>query len=489
MSGVSPACDVIILAGGKGTRLKSDKPKVLHDLFGMPLLGWVLQSLNSLAVKTCYVIVGHEAAAVEAYLETVDSAFPIVPVIQSEQRGTGDAVRRVLEAGYEPEGSVLLLSGDVPLVKSETLTGLVAQHSEVKSDLTVVAADLERPFGYGRVVLNDLRQPRAIVEEKDATASEKRISLVNAGVYCFNWPAIAPLLSQLSSRNAQGELYFTDVVHMAQNAQLTTGVVELADENEMLGINNRRQLTEAHQIKRQEILESLMDSGVTILDPATTWIDPQVVIRPDTTIYPGCVLKGDVQVGSHSIIGPNTVLQGRVMIGDRCEVIQSRITDSQVGNDCFIGPFAHLRQGCLLDDKVHIGNFVELKNTHIASGSFASHLAYIGDAEVGERVNFGAGSITANFDSVRNLKYKTIIGDDVKVGSNCVLVAPVELGHDASIAAGSVITKNVKPNALGLARARQTQKEDWVIQAKARAAAEAQATSPTSEAKVPSLKQ
>jgi bifunctional UDP-N-acetylglucosamine pyrophosphorylase/glucosamine-1-phosphate N-acetyltransferase len=531
----SAKVDVIVLAAGRGSRLNSTLPKVLHELMGRPLLGWVLEALRGLNVGTCYVVLGHEKAQVERYLQTLQDHLPFecVPVLQEEQKGTAHAVFQVEEAGHRPNEQVLLLSGDVPLVTTKTLQTLLQQQHDKGQILTLAAARLQHPAGYGRIIQDAQKQPIAIVEERDASPVQRQIPLVNAGLYCLNWPALLPLLKQLfqgfgftasatgsvvslqcqpcttqdqlpslnasasSQRlpsNAQGEYYFTDLVAMAHQNSLKTGLLELSDPNEMLGINTREQLIDAHQLQRQRVLSQLMAEGVTVLDPATTWIDPGISIGRDTVIYPGCVLKGSITVGEACVLGPNTVLQGRVSLGQRCEVLQSRISDSSLGDECSVGPFAHLRDGVLLDKQVRIGNFVELKNTQIASGSFVSHLAYVGDAELGRDVNFGAGSITANFDSVRNLKSRTVIEDGVKVGSNCVLIAPITIGQEASIAAGSVITDTVEPGALAIARPRQSVKPGWVARAKAKAAAEeaaqahAQPTSPQAEAQVSSFK-
>jgi bifunctional UDP-N-acetylglucosamine pyrophosphorylase/glucosamine-1-phosphate N-acetyltransferase len=301
-----------------------------------------------------------------------------------------------------------------------------------------------------------------IVEERDASPEEKAIKTVNTGIYCLSWNKIAPLLDKLSANNAQGELYLTDVIEIANQQGLRVGCVSLQDPNEMLGVNARTDLALCHKILNERSQQALMDAGVTIINPEQTMVAPEVSVGADTVIYPGCFLQGNITIGERCTLGPNTTLMGQVSIGDDSSVISSLIKDSMVGSRSTVGPFAHLRDGTYLSDHVRIGNFVEVKNTRIDHHTNAAHLAYLGDAVIGTGVNMGAGSITANYDPVRNEKHQTIIEDGVKVGCNAVLVAPVTIAHDSCVAAGSVITKNVEPWDLAIARPKQTQIPQWV---------------------------
>lgn len=454
---------VIIMAAGKGTRLKSNLPKVLHPLFGKPLLHRVLESLNDLAVDQCAVVVGHGKEQVIDSVQEKDWADAVKFVTQEPQLGTGHAVLQVKQhADVNLSGDVLILSGDVPLLSGLTIDQLVQVHRKAGNELTLLTADLDSPKGYGRVITDANGRVEKVVEEKDATPEEKQIRTVNAGVYCLRWDVIAPFLEALSSDNAQGELYLTDVVAMAVSKGLMVGAVKLANPLEMCGINHRLDLAMCHEILNQEAQARCLDNGVSILNPGSTVMSPETVVGQDTIIYPGCYFEGDVKIGANCKIGPNATFIGPVTIGDNTTVMQSHVSDSTVGEQCHVGPFAQLRDGVEIKDRIKIGNFVEVKNSVIEEDTFVSHLSYIGDAELGKDVNMGAGSITANFDPIRNTKDKTIIEDGVKVGCNSVLVAPVTIGERSCVAAGSVITKTVKPWDLAIARGRQTQIDGWV---------------------------
>lgn len=464
--------NAIILAAGKGTRLKSRLPKVLHPLFGKPLLQRVCEALEPLGVDQGFFIVGHGREQVQKALDTWQIPFKCHFITQEPQLGTGHALLQVklyrehssgLQVSDLPNlhGTTLILSGDVPLLRTDSLQTLANTHLAQGNDLTLMVADLGNPTGYGRVVLQGGRILK-IVEERDATPQERDIRLVNAGIYCAVWERIEPLLDRLSANNAQQEFYLTDLVALASQAGLKIGFVQLDDPQEMTGVNSREELALCHEILNCRTQSRLMRDGVTILDPRTTMIGPEVQIGLDTVILPGCFLQGDVQIGEQAEIGPNTTLMGPIRIGKNSKVVQSYLKNVSMGEDVLIGPFAHLRDGAVLSHHVRIGNFVEVKNARIDHHSNAAHLCYLGDAALGSEVNMGAGSITANYDPIRDTKHETIIGDGVKVGCNAVLVAPVQIHERACVAAGSVITQDVAPWDLAIARPRQTAIPDWV---------------------------
>jgi bifunctional UDP-N-acetylglucosamine pyrophosphorylase / glucosamine-1-phosphate N-acetyltransferase len=465
-SAAQQALTIVILAAGKGSRLKSDLPKVLHPLYGKPLLGWVINAAKALKPQSLTVVVGHGREKVASYLKTVaqpSCPCPIESVVQDPPLGTGHALMQVPPQSWAT-GTLMVLAGDVPLITAETLAQLFQAHQAQQADLTVLTAVVTNPTGYGRVLCDAHGCPQTIVEEKDATPDQKRIQTVNTGMFCFKGATIAPLLNHLSNQNAQGEYYLTDLVDLAQAAGLKTASVSLANPAEMTGVNTRAQLAECHEHMRQTTLAHWQDNGVTILDPAQTWISPEATIGPDTTVYPGCVIEGPVTIGRGVTVGPHTVIRGKSTIGDRSWVCQSHLINSHVGEDGLIGPFAHLRDGAAVAHNVKVGNFVELKNATVGPDSFVSHLAYVGDATLGQDVNWGAGSITANYNHLTKVKARTDVADHASVGSNCVLVAPVSVGKQAVVAAGSVITKPVAAGALALARAKQTEIPGWAAQ-------------------------
>jgi bifunctional UDP-N-acetylglucosamine pyrophosphorylase/glucosamine-1-phosphate N-acetyltransferase len=320
---------------------------------------------------------------------------------------------------------------------------------------------MPNPFGYGRVVTDGEAVTR-VVEQKDATEDEKRIQLINTGIYCLNWAKISPLLDKLSNNNAQGEFYLTDVIALAVQAGYIVGVAHLDDPGEVLGVNSRADLAQCHEVLNQRSLNRLMAEGVTILHPTSSFIGPEVAIGADTTILPGCYLQGEITIGKRCTIGPHTTMSGSVVIEDDVKVMQSMVRDARIGSFTNVGPFAQLRDGVDVSHHVNIGNFVEVKKTRIDHHTNAAHLAYLGDATLGTDVNIGAGTITANYDPIRDIKEQTIIEDGAKVGSNSVLVAPVTIGENASVAAGSVITKNVPAWDLAIARGRQVEIAGWV---------------------------
>lgn len=458
----------VIMAAGKGTRLKSELPKVLHPLFGKPLLMRVLDTLSGVNAEEACVIIGHGREQVAEALAAYAVRFPLLTAVQEPQLGTGHAlqqVRQQLTDWVDYTGNVLILSGDVPLLTAESLQSLLETHHAQGNDLTLLAATMANPFGYGRVITNGQSVTR-IVEQKDATDAEKQVQLINTGIYCLNWAKISPLLDQLSNNNAQGEFYLTDVIALAVKAGYKVGAAHLDDPDEVLGVNSRADLALCHEILNRRTLNRLMADGVTILHPASTFIGPEVSIGADTTVLPGCYLQGDITIGKRCAIGPNTTMSGSVMIEDDVKVMQSWVRDTRIGSFCNIGPFAQLRDGVEISHHVNIGNFVEVKKTRIDHHTNAAHLTYLGDATLGTDVNIGAGTITANYDPIRDIKEQTIIEDGAKVGSNSVLIAPVTVGQNASVAAGSVITKNVQPWDLAIARGRQVEITGWVKRVK-----------------------
>ena len=417
----------IILAAGKGTRMKSETPKVLHTIFDKTLVGYVIDSINKTGlVDENFVIVGHQAERVEEYIKTsYDNAKT---VLQSPQLGTGHAVSMVLPYLEDFVGEVIILCGDTPLITEETLKEFIDSHHSKQSDLTVMSAIFDNPTNYGRIIRNSDGTLNSIVEEKDATVEQKSVKEVNAGIYCLNWAKIKPAFGQLKSNNAQGEYYLTDIVKWANEQNLKVDAYILKNNEEIFGINSKAHLAEATKILTKRIINKHLENGVTIVDPDTTWISPETEIESDTVIYPSCYITGK------NIIGRN----------------------------CKIGPFAHLRGDVVLEDNVKIGNFVEVKKTTIKSNTNACHLSYLGDSEIGSRVNIGAGTITANYNPLTKVKSKTVIADDVKIGSNSVLVAPVQIEEGANVAALSVITKNIPAWALALTRSPMKVLEGWV---------------------------
>lgn len=421
----------IILAAGKGTRMKSDTPKVLHTIFDKTLVGYVIEAVNKTGlVDENFVIVGHQAERVEEYInKNYDNAKT---VLQSPQLGTGHAVSMVLPYLEGFDGEVIILCGDTPLVTEDTLKEFIESHYSKNSDLTVMSAIFENPTNYGRIVRNSDGTLNSIVEEKDANLEQKAIKEVNAGIYCLNWAKIKPAFSQLKSNNAQGEYYLTDIIKWANENSLKVDAYILKNNEEIYGINSKTHLAEASKMLNQRTLQKHLDNGVTIIDPSTVWISPETDIQADTVIYPSCYITGK----------------------------------NKIGKNCKIGPFAHLRGDVVLEDNVKIGNFVEVKKTTIKSNTNACHLSYLGDSEIGSNVNIGAGTITANYNPLTRIKSKTVIGNEVKIGSNSVLVAPVEIEEGANVAALSVITKNVSAWSLAITRAPLKVLEGWVSRMK-----------------------
>ncbi|WP_368996822.1 bifunctional UDP-N-acetylglucosamine diphosphorylase/glucosamine-1-phosphate N-acetyltransferase GlmU [Caldifermentibacillus hisashii] len=445
---------VIVLAAGQGTRMKSKLYKVLHPVCGKPMVRHVIDELKQIGADQIITVVGHGADEVKNELKD-DSEF----VLQEQQLGTAHAVMQARELLQDKEGLTLVVCGDTPLLKADTIKAMIDYHINNHSKATILTAVAEDPTGYGRVIRNEQGYVEKIVEHKDASDEEKAVKEINAGTYCFDNASLFHALQKVTNNNAQNEYYLPDVIGILKDAGQTVTAFTTNDFTEIFGINDRVALAQAGKIMQQRINEKHMRNGVTIIDPEQTYIDATVVIGQDTVIYPGTMVKGNTVIGTDCIIGPNSEILN-CDIGNRTSIRQSVTHDSKIGSDVQIGPFAHIRPQSLIHDEVRIGNFVEIKKTEFGRKSKASHLSYIGDANVGSNVNIGCGSITVNYDGVN--KFKTIIKDGAFIGCNSNLVAPVEIGEGAYVAAGSTITDNVPGDSLSIARARQVNKENYV---------------------------
>ena len=442
----------VILAAGQGTRMKSKLPKVLHKALGKPMVQWVIDCLTQAGVEDKIAVLGHGG---EQVAQVVEQQAAIV--YQAEQLGTGHAVMQAVPALVEENECVLVICGDTPLLRAQTIQALIEKHQAEGNAVTLLTAYAENPTGYGRIV-RDEQQIKAIVEQKDANEEQKLIKEINTGTYCFDQKFLVQYLATLNTNNAQKEYYLTDLIKIANEHQLPVGGFVLADFNESLGVNNRIQLSQAEAVLRQRKCEEVMLAGVTLIDPTATYIGADVVIGNDTVIYPNVVLEGKTVIGSDNVIGMNCRFVDSV-IGDGNDIQSTVITESTVGNGSKIGPMAYLRPGTVLADRVKIGDFVEVKKSQIGEGSKIPHLSYVGDSVVGSGVNIGCGTITCNYDGVH--KYQTVIKDGAFIGSNTNLVAPVVVEENAFIGAGSTITKNVPDSALAVTRADLRLKENW----------------------------
>ncbi|MFM7407919.1 MAG: bifunctional UDP-N-acetylglucosamine diphosphorylase/glucosamine-1-phosphate N-acetyltransferase GlmU [Cuspidothrix sp.] len=442
---------VAILAAGKGTRMKSNLPKVLHSLGGKSLVERVIESAEPLSPSRKLVIVGYQSQEVKTAL---DSIHGVEFVEQTVQLGTGHAIQQLIPHLEGYTGDLLILNGDVPLLRTETLKNLLEIHQENQNSCTILSALLENPQGYGRVFRDSNCIVQKIVEHKDCSANQRENNRVNAGIYCFSWPALANILPHLQANNAQKEYYLTDAVTQVGKVM----AVDVEDEQEILGINDRLQLSNANDILQKRIKEKWLLAGVTLIDSTSITIDETVELQPDVIIEPQTHLRGKTSIQSGSRIGPGSLIENSE-VGENVTILYSVITDSIVESQTRIGPYAHLRGHTEVGIGCRIGNFVELKNTQLGDRTNVAHLSYLGDTTTGTQVNVGAGTITANYDGVN--KHKTIIGDRTKTGSNSVLVAPITLGNDVYIAAGSTVTEDVPDDSLVIARSRQVVKPGW----------------------------
>jgi bifunctional UDP-N-acetylglucosamine pyrophosphorylase/glucosamine-1-phosphate N-acetyltransferase len=444
--------DVVVLAAGLGTRMRSQTAKVLHQLGGRPLVAHVCRTATALSpmLRHVYVVVGHQAEEVKTAVRRELGEEAARFITQIEQRGTGDAVMAARDALAEANSTVLILSGDVPLVRAETLAALIHQHRTHRgrgAACTMLSVRLEEPTGYGRIVRDEDGRFLKIVEQKDATPEERQIKEINAGIYCFETRALFDALTRVQPANAQGEYYLTDAPGILRADGFDVGIYLHTDAREVSGINTRVELAEFENLLRRRTLRRLMlDSGVTLIDPAHTYVSIDAQIGRDCVIYPDVHIEGDTVIGDECVIRSGTRITNSrigngVQIKDHCVIV-----DSEVADNCSVGPFAHLRMNAQLEEQAVVGNFVEMKKSRLGRGSKSMHLTYLGDATIGERTNIGAGTITCNYDGQN--KHPTVIEDEVKIGSDTMLVAPVRIGRGAVTAAGSVVTKDVPPDTL-----------------------------------------
>jgi bifunctional UDP-N-acetylglucosamine pyrophosphorylase/glucosamine-1-phosphate N-acetyltransferase len=446
----------VILAAGRGTRMKSDLVKVLHPLLGVPMLSYPIElSLDGIKAAKTVVVIGHQADRIREKFKDHRIHF----ILQEEQLGTGHAVLQALPVLQSFDGTVLILCGDVPLVKLETLRSFIDTFWRNESTLAVLTAVVENPSGYGRIIRGPAGWLERIVEEKDASEEEKLIREINTGIFCVQAPFLLDGLKEIGQENAQGEYYLTDLVEIGKKRGLRCSAHMVADPMEVMGINTRADLALAHEVLRREKVMDLMLSGVTVLDPKTTYVDKIVKIGEDTVLYPNCILQGKTKIGERCLIESNTQISDSILGSEVVIRSNSVITESKIEDGASVGPFAHLRPLAEIKSKAKIGNFVEVKKSVIGSGTKANHLTYIGDSLVGEGANIGAGTITCNYDGYG--KYQTIIGDGVFVGSNVELVAPVKVGNRSSIGAGTTVTKDVPEGALAISRVKQKNIKGW----------------------------
>ncbi|MCD8180687.1 MAG: bifunctional UDP-N-acetylglucosamine diphosphorylase/glucosamine-1-phosphate N-acetyltransferase GlmU [Firmicutes bacterium] len=443
----------VILAAGMGTRMKSKMPKVLHKVCGKPLCGWVIDASKAAGADRVCAVVGHNADMVKEALGDVCEY-----ALQAEQKGTGHAVMQAADVIKEAKGEVVILNGDTPLVTAETIKSALEYHRSSENAVTVITAVLDDAAGYGRIVRGVDGGVMKIVEQKDASDEEKKINEVNSGMYVFDGESLSYALGKITPNNAQGEYYLTDTLEILLNAGKRVGGYAVSDNDEIRGINDRVQLSEADRIMQKRINEAHMRNGVTIRNPESVYIEDGVEIGSDTEICPNVTLKSGTKIGSDCVIGSDSVLD-RAVIHDGADILSSVILESEVDEGTHVGPFAYIRPNCRVGKNVKVGDFVEIKNSNIDDGTKISHLTYIGDSDVGKRVNFGCGTVTCNYDGKN--KYRTSIGDDCFVGCNTNFVSPINVGDGVYIAAGSTITEDIPKDSLSIARARQVNKENW----------------------------
>ena len=438
--------NVLVMAAGLGTRMKSGRAKVLHELGGAPLIAHVVRAAQALEPHSIIVIVGHQAEEVErAVLDEVGELGSFV--MQAKQRGTGDAVESARNVLEHSDSLVLVLSGDVPMIRTETLRKFIEHHNSADAACSILSVRLENPTGYGRIVRDEQGTFQKIVEQRDATEEQRQVKEINSGIYCFEAKDLYRALRKIEPKNDQGEYYLTDVAEIILADGGTVSVYLHNDSREVAGINTRAELAEFENLMRRSAVRRLMlDGGVTFIDPSHSYISPEAQIGRDSIIHPNVTIEGKSMLGEGCVIHSgvritNSRLGDEVVVKDH-----SIIVDSQIGSKCSVGPFAHLRMNATLEEKATVGNFVEVKKSRLKRGVKAMHLTYLGDATIGERTNIGAGTVTCNYDGVN--KHETIIEDDVKVGSDTMLVAPVRVGARSMTGAGSVVTKDVPPDSL-----------------------------------------
>lgn len=445
----------IILAAGKGTRMKSDLPKVMHKVAGISMLEHVFRNVSAISATKVVSVIGHKAELVRDILKD-KSEF----VLQTEQLGTGHAVMMAESQLAGLEGQTLVIAGDTPLITGESLKSLLEYHRSHHNVATILTAEADNPFGYGRVIRNQNEEVLRIVEQKDATDFEQQVTEINTGTYVFDNKRLFEALKNINTDNAQGEYYLTDVISIFKEAGEKVGAYKLHDFDESLGVNDRVALSRAEAVMRERITHKHMVNGVSFIDPATAYIECDVVIGEDVLIEANITLKGQTEIGSGTVLTNGTYIV-ESKIGKDCVITNSMIEESELGDGVTVGPYAHIRPASYLDNGVHIGNYVEVKSSTVGKGTKAGHLTYIGNAEVGSNVNFGAGTILANYDGKD--KYQTIIGNNVFIGSNSTVLAPITIGDNALTAAGSVINQDVPVDSVAIARSRQVIKEGYAV--------------------------
>jgi bifunctional UDP-N-acetylglucosamine pyrophosphorylase/glucosamine-1-phosphate N-acetyltransferase len=461
----------VVLAAGQGKRMKSKLYKVLHPVCGKPMVGHVLDTVKAIGCERKVVVVGHGAETVKAYIGQ-DAEY----VLQETQLGTGHAVKQAKDLLGSEEGTTIVICGDTPLITAETLEGLMALHEGQQAAATILTAVMDQPAGYGRIIRGEDGDVLKIVEQKDCTAEEAAVNEINTGTYCFDNAKLFAALEQVKNNNNQQEYYLTDCIGILRaQGDIVLGY-QAHDAAESIGVNDRLALSEVEGHMRQRINKNHMLNGVTIIDPASTYIGAEVVIGADTILHPATLLKGKTVIGENCVIGPSSEIEDSV-IKDGAAVKHSVLNQATVGARASVGPFAYLRPGTVLGEEVKIGDFVEIKNATIGDGSKVSHLSYIGDASVGKNVNVGCGAITVNYDGFN--KAKTTIEDDAFIGSNVNLIAPVTVGKGAFVVAGSTITRSVSENDLAVARVRQENKPGYADKIRARAKAKKDSHSPS----------
>ncbi len=441
---------VAILAAGKGSRMASSVPKVLHKLSGKTLLQRVINSCNELKPDKIFIIVGHKSKKVE---DSVPKNKSIQFIVQNPQKGTGHAIQVLSQQVKKHEGTLMVLNGDVPLIKAETLKDLINFHESKTADVSLITSKKKNPHGYGRVFTENNLIER-IVEEKDCSKDESSNLLTNAGIYCFSWESLSKIINNLKCNNNQKEIYLTDTITLLKYSYS----FEVEDNRELQGINNRVQLSECEETIQTLIKEKHMIGGVTFVNPASCTISEESIIGSDVIIEANTHIRGNSQISNNCKIGPNSFIKDTI-VHDSCEIINSTIFNSKIMAHVKIGPYSHIRPNCEISSNSKIGNFVEIKNSQLDAEVKINHLSYIGDSKVGKYTNIGAGTITANFDGTK--KYQTNIGKNSSIGANTVLIAPINLGDSVTTGAGSVITKDSQNNSLAIARSKQVNIENW----------------------------
>ena len=438
----------IILAAGEGTRMKSKKPKVFHELFHTPMICHVIKAAEDCNTEALCVVVGQKAVGDRK----------ITFALQQQQLGTGHAVMQAMDF-IENDKNILILYGDTPLITKESLQELLAFHEKENNNVSIVSAVLENPEGYGHIIRDEKGNFLKNIEHKDASETERQVKEINTGIYCFKGADLKKALSQLTNDNAQGEYYLPDTLEIILQYGGKVNALVTTDASAFFGVNSRAQLAQAIAIMQERINKKHMENGVTILSPETTWIDPEVKIDPDTILYPNTIIEGNTKIGQDCTIGPNARLTN-MDIRDEVQLQYSVAINSTIENGANIGPFAYIRPDCHIGEGVKVGDFVEVKNSNVGKGTKIPHLTYVGDTDAGEKINFGCGSITVNYDGSK--KHRTVVEDNVFVGCNANLVAPVTIKKGSYIAAGSTITRDVPEEVLAVARARQQTIEGWV---------------------------